>query len=116
MEWREISNSEQLKELDNGSMEKTAIIFKHSTRCGVSMGVKKMLEREWLLKDYELANTYFLDILKCRSISNEIAERYQIEHESPQVLLIKNGKCFYAESHYQATRDNIVQALKQTSD
>jgi bacillithiol system protein YtxJ len=52
---------------------------------------------------------YLLDLKQYRSISNQIAEKFQVHHESPQVLLIKKGECIYDESHYGIQMDELVE-------
>jgi bacillithiol system protein YtxJ len=87
----------QLDELVAFSNEKPAVIFKHSTRCSISRFALKQFENE-----YDLGNgvdAYFLDLLAHRDISNEIASRFAVYHQSPQLLLIKSGKSVYDVSH-----------------
>lgn len=96
--WLPLTKMEQLNELSVGSNEKPAIIFKHSTRCSISRMALKQFEKEFLLKEEEVT-TYFLDLLSFRDISNEIASRFQVHHQSPQLILIKNGNAVYHVSH-----------------
>ncbi len=107
MQWIQLTNIEQLKEIDHQSYTKPQFIFKHSTRCSISSMVLNRLERSTAPEGMEC---YFLDLIKHRDISNKIAEQYHVYHESPQVLLIKNGECVYDESHYGITLDAVVQA------
>lgn len=83
----------QLEEIDERSESNPQIIFKHSTRCNISSDAYNEVNRCDL-------DMYFLDLLAHRDISNEIANRYDVVHKSPQVLIIKNGKCIYHESHW----------------
>jgi bacillithiol system protein YtxJ len=72
---------------------------------------KLRLEAKW---DSTIANEvvpYYLDLLTYRSISNEIAERFQVHHESPQILLIKDGECIYDASHLDITIDEIMESI-----
>jgi bacillithiol system protein YtxJ len=85
-----------LAQLKERSFEVPQLIFKHSTRCSISSVVLKRLERE---DDKPAIDYYFLDLINFRSLSNSIASIFQVAHESPQVLLIKNGECTYEESH-----------------
>lgn len=95
--WNPLTDLGQLNEIVDFSNEKAVLIFKHSTRCGVSRSVLKHFENEFDLED-KIA-PYFLDLLNHRDISNEIAVRFGVEHQSPQILLIKNGRAIYAASH-----------------
>ncbi len=92
---------EQLAEIDELSNKPHLVgvlIFKHSTRCSVSHFVYKGFLREWRYENEEFP-VYFLDLLKHRDVSNEIASRYQVIHQSPQILFIKNGACAGNASH-----------------
>jgi bacillithiol system protein YtxJ len=81
----------------NFSNEKPVVIFKHSTRCSVSRFALKQFENEFDLEDK--VDAYFLDLLENRDISNAIATRFGVYHQSPQLLLIKEGKSVYDVSH-----------------
>jgi bacillithiol system protein YtxJ len=95
--WIPLTLMGQLDEIIALSNEKPAVIFKHSTRCSVSRMALKQFENEYNLGD-TLA-VYFLDLLEHRNISNEIAARFNVYHQSPQLLLIKDGKSVYDASH-----------------
>jgi bacillithiol system protein YtxJ len=97
MNWIPLVDLGQLNEIILHSSEKPIVIFKHSTRCSVSRMVLKQFENEFDLE--EKVTPYFLDLLEHRAISNAIAERFHVEHQSPQLLLIKNGVSVYDVSH-----------------
>lgn len=86
----------QLDEIVTRSYQQAQIIFKHSTRCSISSMVLHRLEREEVPAG---AAFYYLDLLSYRPISSAIAERFQVHHESPQIIVIKNGEVVYDESH-----------------
>lgn len=98
--WIPLKDLGQLNEIISISNENPVIIFKHSTRCSVSRMALKQFENEY---DVETlccnVSTYFLDLLEYRTISNEIAIRFGVNHQSPQLLLIKDGKSVYDVSH-----------------
>lgn len=72
-------------------------IFKHSTRCATSSVAKSRLSSKWNFKsDLPI---YHLDLIRYRELSNLISNRFNVRHESPQLLLIKDGKCIYHASH-----------------
>ncbi|WP_196892520.1 bacillithiol system redox-active protein YtxJ [Aureivirga marina] len=98
-QWIELKDLKTLSEIKEISKEKPVVIFKHSTRCGVSRGVLRQFER--LMSDYKETDFYFLDLLAHRSVSNAIAEIFQVIHQSPQMLIIKDGEVVKHESHYQ---------------
>jgi bacillithiol system protein YtxJ len=106
MDWIEITNESQLSEVKNLSNAKPQLIFKHSTRCPTSSMAKSRLERG---TSPEGIDFYYLDLIKHRDISQKIADEFDVSHQSPQVLLIKNGECVYDESHSAITMDEIVE-------
>ena len=96
--WQELTDLNQLDEIRECSKTKPQLIFKHSTRCGISRTVKREFEANFLFNDEEV-NLFYLDLLSYRDISNEIAFRFGIHHESPQLLIIKNGEVVKHASH-----------------
>ncbi len=96
MNWINLTSEEQLHEIVANSVTKPQVIFKHSTRCSISSMAKSRLERSIQPDEVDF---YYLDLIRNRSISNKIAQDFKVYHESPQVLLIKNGECTYDESH-----------------
>jgi bacillithiol system protein YtxJ len=106
MNWIEITNEAQLSEVKTLSNAKPQLIFKHSTRCPISSMAKIRLERG---TSPEGIDFYYLDLIKYRDISQKIADEFDVSHQSPQVLLIKNGECVYDESHGGITMDEIVE-------
>lgn len=106
MNWIEITDEAQLNDVKNLSATRPQLIFKHSTRCPVSSMAKTRLERGLTPDNIDF---YYLDLIKHRNISQKIAETFDVNHESPQILLIKNGICIYDESHSGITMDEIVE-------
>ncbi|MGC1633360.1 MAG: bacillithiol system redox-active protein YtxJ [Gelidibacter sp.] len=96
--WINLTTIEQLDEIVERSKTKTQLIFKHSTRCGVSRMVMNQFKKEYKLSENE-ADLYYLDLLNYRTISAAIAEKFQVMHESPQLLVIKNGVAVAHDSH-----------------
>ena len=95
--WIPLQLMGQLDEIIALSKEKPVLIFKHSTRCSISRFALKQFENEFDLQNQ--IDAYFLDLLEFRAVSNEIASRFGIMHQSPQLLLIKDGKVLYDASH-----------------
>jgi bacillithiol system protein YtxJ len=106
MNWIELQTETQLEEIRERSADRPQLIFKHSTRCSTSMLVKNRLERSG---QPESIDFYYLDLIRHRPISNKIADTFRVRHESPQILLIRNGQCVYDESHTGITMDDIVE-------
>lgn len=107
--WIPLNHIGQLDEMIAFSGQKPAVIFKHSTRCSVSRFALKQFENEFDLK--EEVDAYFLDLLEHRDISNEIASRFDVYHQSPQLLLIKDGKSVYDVSHSDIDAEELKAKL-----
>ena len=108
MNWIPLNNLEQLKSI--GEAEGYSVIFKHSTRCSVSMMAKKRFEHDWDAIP-EGTPVYFLDLISNREISNTIAQQFNVYHESPQILLIKNGECIYETSHGEISAEDLAEQI-----
>ncbi|HVZ55716.1 MAG TPA: bacillithiol system redox-active protein YtxJ [Chitinophagaceae bacterium] len=96
---------DQIAQIVAKSQNKPQVIFKHSSRCSIS---QVAFSRMQTIKCDGASDFYFLDILSYRSISDKIAEVFQVRHESPQVLVILNGECIYEESHLGITSAEIA--------
>jgi bacillithiol system protein YtxJ len=107
MNWIPLQNDAQLDEIQERSSGRPQLIFKHSTRCSTSAVVKGRLDRA---EKPEAIDFYYLDLISYRPVSNKVADLFRIDHESPQVLLIRDGQCIYDESHMGITMADIVDA------
>jgi len=105
MNWIALDSPQGLDNIIAHSHERPQLIFKHSTRCSISHMAKSRLERGPLSPDIDY---HYLDLLQFRPVSNQIAEQFNIHHESPQILLIKNGECIYEESHNGIDPEEIL--------
>jgi len=112
MNWIQFTKLNQLNEIIEESKKRPVLIFKHSTRCGISRFVLKTFKKEYDIPTNNL-QLYFLDLLKNRDLSNMIAERFNVRHKSPQILIIKNGEVVYHESHNQINVDAIKDVLNK---
>ncbi|GEP98876.1 bacillithiol system redox-active protein YtxJ [Chitinophaga cymbidii] len=104
--WIDLESEEQLKTIQSRSFDHPVVIFKHSTRCGTSSMVKSRLERSDVPEGYEF---YYLDLIRYRPVSNLVAEVFKVEHQSPQVLVIRNGECVYDESHMAIRMEELAE-------
>lgn len=108
--WEQLTQTSQLETILEESKEKPVLIYKHSTRCGISSMALDRLERSWD-KDGDAIKPYFLDLIAHRNISNIVAEMFNVYHQSPQIIVIKNGKAVFDESHmgisFQALKNAI---------
>lgn len=108
MNWTALTSTEEIKKIQEISHQQAVVIFKHSTRCSISGMAKSRLEREHA-PDQVLF--YYLDLIRYREVSNEVAEIFRVEHESPQLLLIRNGECVYNDSHNGISMGELEDAL-----
>ncbi|QNH62588.1 bacillithiol system redox-active protein YtxJ [Hymenobacter sediminicola] len=110
--WLPLTQPEQLLDIVRESQEAPVIIFKHSTSCSISAAAKGKLERQWADAGLDDTKIYYLDLLRFRPISNEIAQKFGVQHESPQLLLIQDGECRYDASHMGIRLSDVKQAVK----
>lgn len=108
MNWIQLTSIEQLGQIKSASGY--SVIFKHSTRCSISLMARKRFEMDWQAIPAETP-LYFLDLLAYREISNAIAEVFQVHHESPQVLLIKDGDCIFETSHGEIDAEEVAEQI-----
>lgn len=110
MNWIPLASVDQIDKIITRSSQVPCVIFKHSTRCSISSMAKFRLEGDWdiAIDDVE---PYFLDLIAHRDVSNEVAEKFSVYHESPQILLIKDGECTYDSSHLDITVEELKEGL-----
>jgi len=103
--WIGLTDLNQLNDIKQNSKGKTQLIFKDSTRCGIS----KMVIRQFVSNyDYDdQIDAYYLDLLNYRPISEEVAASFQVMHQSPQLLVIKNGVVVHHASHHEISAHNL---------
>lgn len=112
MNWNKLENLRQIGEIIEESKTKPVLIFKHSTSCSISSMALNRLSRNWKTEDSEKVKPYYLDLIGFREISNKIAEEFGVYHQSPQVILIKNGKATYDNSHMGISYMDILSEVK----
>mgnify|MGYP000400551568 CR=1 FL=1 len=104
--WIALTSLAQLDEINQNSNSKTQVIFKHSTTCGISRMVLNMFTESYGLSDNQM-NLYFLDLHSYRDISNEVGYKFQVMHQSPQLLIVKNGTTVAHASHGAITEIDL---------
>ncbi|MFY9243156.1 MAG: bacillithiol system redox-active protein YtxJ [Polaribacter sp.] len=107
LNWIPLTSLEQLAEIKEASKTKPVLIFKHSTRCGISRMVMKQFENLFT-EEHQSLKVYYLDLLNYRNISDEVGYTFQVIHQSPQLLIIKNEVSVHNASHYDITQTNLT--------
>ena len=110
MNWIPLTSLDQLSEIKAQSNAETVLIFKHSTRCGISSMVIKRFEKLFD-ESMQHVKVYYLDLLNYREISNEVGYNFQVMHQSPQLLIIRNETTVFHASHYDITAVNLQQYI-----
>ena len=110
LNWLPLTSIEQLETIKNESNTGAVLIFKHSTRCGISKMVIKQFEKLFTEENQHL-KVYYLDLLNYRDISNEIAVKFQVMHQSPQLIVVRNGSTVHHASHNDITLVNLTRFI-----
>ncbi len=97
--WNNLISTDQVEAIKDESKKQPVLIFKHSVACGTSAMALDRLERNWKEEEMAGIKPYFLDLLSYRPVSNFVAETFDVVHQSPQALIIYDGKCVYNTSH-----------------
>ena len=106
LSWTPLVSVEEINTIKEISKNQSVLIFKHSTCCGISRMVIKQFESLFNEENKQL-KVYYLDLLNFREVSSKLSEVFQVIHQSPQLLVIKNGISVYDESHYEITKVNL---------
>lgn len=109
LDWTEINSQEELDQAIENSTNQPALFFKHSTRCSISSMALNRFENEW--NGETKATLYFIDLIKNREVSNKLAEKSNVFHQSPQAIVLKNKKTIYDASHSSISATDIVEKL-----
>lgn len=108
--WIEVRDAASLDAIFNGNDGRPALLFKHSTRCSISSMALSRFESEWELSP-EQCDLYYIDLIAYRPVSNYIAERSSVMHQSPQAILLINGKVKYHNSHNGISAGDIAEVI-----
>ncbi len=112
MNWLTLSSEEQFHKVMFESLEHPVAVFKHSTRCSVSLMAKRSLEFAWSDAASGMP-IYYLDLLEHRNISNLIADTLKVTHQSPQLIVIHNGTAVYHASHSSIDAEEAIESVLQ---
>ena len=110
MPWQPLIRPDQIKYLLNHSYDQRVLVFKHSTRCIISSMVLRAIESsaEQLA---ELGSWQYLDLIEYRECSNQVAKQFGVVHQSPQLIVLKNGAVLWEASHQSISPETILAAL-----
>jgi len=111
MHWIHLTDEGQLQNILVRSQEKPQVIFKYSNRCYLSEVVFNRLQKDCCPEQMDF---YFLDLVAYRNISNRIVDTFHVPHQSPQILLIRDGVCVFHESHSEICLDEIIEHAAET--
>lgn len=115
MEWTPLVDVAQLDAIDQLSKEQPVLIFKHSTQCSISQGALGRMDAGDPAAGAIGSPSFYLDLLAYRSVSNAVEARYGIRHESPQVLVIRDGRCVFHTSHRAITCADTLAAMERAA-
>lgn len=108
--WSNLTEEKQIAEIINLSNSAPVYIFKHSTTCGISAQAKENIELSFKNSDKSFL-FYYLDLLKFRAVSNEVASTLNVHHQSPQLILVHDGKVVFTTSHHKIKATTIDESL-----
>lgn len=108
MQWKELTTVGQFDQILKDSFTHPVAVFKHSIRCGTSSVAMHRIERNWRFE----TPAYLVDVIHNRQVSDYVAEKLGITHESPQFILLKDGKSVYDASHLFISLDEVGKRLE----
>lgn len=111
IDWKSLDTAATLEEIKQQSNDQTIMLFKHSTRCSISASALDRLERSWDNQEMEGIQPYFLDLIRYREVSNQVAQEFGVAHQSPQLILIRDGKAVYDNSHFGINYQELKEFL-----
>jgi len=109
--WSLIKSETDIDELQKKSFAKPQVIFKHSTRCSISAMAKGRIDA---IDQSENIDFHYLDLIEYRALSNAIAERFHIAHESPQTILLHHGECILDQSHWDIRYEELNEVASKS--
>jgi len=108
IQWNKLISAEQVHAFSKATDDQYILIFKHSTRCGISFSALDRLESKWNIENVQ---AWYLDLLNNRDISNLIADTFKVYHQSPQIILLQNGKVIHHTSHHNISVEDLQSVL-----
>lgn len=111
IDWIDLNELAQLEILEKESEDTMVVILKHSTRCGISRMVLKMFESDYDLPEDAPVKMYFLDLIANREVSNAVADKFGVRHESPQLIILKNREVVHHSSHQSISAGKVKELV-----
>jgi bacillithiol system protein YtxJ len=101
-----ITDTKAFEEMADRSKERPVVIFKHSLTCAISAGAyDQMAEFE--------GEVALIEVQRAPELSTEIENRLGVEHESPQVIVLRNGQVVWNASHFKITAAAVATAVRE---
>lgn len=110
-EWKELTTTEQWKQLFEASDQKPVVVLKHSTTCPVSANALDEFESYLGKSPNEEVDYWMVKVIESRPVSNLIAEDTGVKHASPQILFVKNKEAVWNTSHWSVTTAHMKAVL-----
>jgi bacillithiol system protein YtxJ len=112
MDWIALNSENQIETINEESKNQPIVIFKHSTTCNISSMMLSRLKRNWIPEQAKSVKLYYLDLKAHRAVSDRVASFFDVEHESPQMLIIRDGKPVNVTSHMEIDFENVKAVAK----
>ena len=116
MNWTNLTSEDALIRLMEDSKNTPILLFKHSTRCSISSMVKSRLERSWNVDEMDGVVPFILDLIQFQNLSSKVALDFEVRHESPQIIVVKDGVSIYDASHMGISYENIKNKLQRKAN
>ena len=107
LEWFNLGSIDDLNAALEFSKEQPILLFKHSTRCSISSSAMDRFKRNWNGSEVNV-RAFYLDLLNHKDVSAEIAERLNVEHQSPQMIIVKDGIAVFSATHMNIDFNDVV--------
>jgi bacillithiol system protein YtxJ len=108
--WNTIKTEKDVLDIIEKSKDKPQIIFKDSVSCGISAFAKERLKNDFPLIE-NISDFNYLDLLSYREVSNFIAKKLNVIHQSPQIIVLIKGEVIYRDSHHSIEAKKIANKI-----
>lgn len=112
MNWKHLTTLDELEQAREQSFNHPVLFFKHSTTCSISRTALDRLERNWNTAEVTDLEPFFIDLKRYRDVSNTVAEKFGVVHESPQAIVIREGRVVYHASHFSIDWTSLTKAAR----